>query len=197
MPAVSRQCRNHQTDKTMNDLVHLAELLRQRNDIDRQISVLLGRPVTTGHLGEYIAHKVFEIELMESASHKGSDGFFRSGPLAKRSVNIKFYPKNDGLVSISPNSLPDLFLVLAGPRTAAGSSRGQIRPHVIESVFVFDAHALVAELKSSNVKLGEATSVRQQLWEQAEIYPVQRTNALILTEEQRAMLTLFSSKGGS
>lgn len=180
----------------MNHLVRLAELLRQRNDIDGQISALLGRPATTGHLGEYIAHRVFGIELMESAAHKGSDGFFRSGPFADRSVNIKFYPKNDGLLSISPNSLPDFFLVLAGPRTAAGSSRGQIRPHIIESVFIFDAHALMAELKANSVKIGEATSVRQRLWEQAEIYPLQRNNTLILTEEQRAMLSLFSSKGG-
>jgi hypothetical protein len=37
--------------------------------------------VTAGHLGEWIASVVFDIELESSASAKGIDGRFRSGPL--------------------------------------------------------------------------------------------------------------------
>jgi hypothetical protein len=177
----------------MNDLIQLAELLKCRNTVDAQISALIQRPALTGHIGEYIASSIFGIVLRKSASHKGNDGHFPKEPLAGHSVNIKIYPKHDGLLAISPKELPDFILVLAGPKSAATSSRGQYRPCIIESVFLFDAHALVAELKASNAKLSEATSVRQHLWRQAEIYPSQRNDILVLSEEQRAALALFNS----
>jgi hypothetical protein len=128
---------------------------------------------------------------MESASHKGIDGRFLNGPLGGRSVNIKFYPKHDGLLNIAPDALADFILILAGPKSAPMSSKGQTHPHSIESVFLFDATALVNELSSKGVKLGVATSVKQHLWQQAEIYPVQRNSILILSEGQRAMLAQF------
>ncbi|WP_442853014.1 hypothetical protein [Bacillus sp. UNC41MFS5] len=55
-----------------------------------------------GHTGEYIASKIFEIELVESTSNKGIDGFF-SGLLSGKSVNIKFYTKQECLLDITPN----------------------------------------------------------------------------------------------
>jgi hypothetical protein len=57
------------------------------------------------------------------------------------------------------DALPDFYLVLAGPRSAAMSSRRQIRPCIIESVFLFDAHILVAELKRGGVKFSALSSL--------------------------------------
>ncbi len=111
-------------------------------------------------------------------------------------MNIKFYPKNDGLLSVSPESVLDYILVLAGPRSPAMSSRGQPHPAVIEAVFLFDAGKLITEFKSKGIKIGVATSVRQNLWQQAEIYPTQHNRVLPLSEEQRAMLAQFHEKGG-
>ena len=75
----------------MNDLQRLAELIRNRNSIERNIASITGRPALTGHTGEYIAANIFDIQLVESASEKGIDGHFNTGPLAGRSVNIKWY----------------------------------------------------------------------------------------------------------
>jgi len=180
----------------VENLSQLAELLRNRNAIDAQITALIGRPATTGHLGEYIAAQIFGIALLTSASHKDIDGHFIDGPLAGRSVNIKFYPKNDGLLSVSSEGVLDYILVLAGPRSPAMSSRGQPHPAVIEGVFLFDAGKLITELKSKGIKIGVATSVRQNLWQQAEIYPTQNNRVLPLSEKQRAILAQFHEKGG-
>lgn len=60
-------------------LAHIAALLRERNSIDASIAKVIDRPVTAGHLGEWIAAKIFDIELEESATNQGFDGHFRSG----------------------------------------------------------------------------------------------------------------------
>src|SRR4051794_10887323 len=44
-------------------LARLADLLREKNAIDREIAAVLGRPALQGHAGEYIAAAVFDIEL--------------------------------------------------------------------------------------------------------------------------------------
>lgn len=180
----------------MDNLVRLAELIRQRNAIERKITTVIGRPATTGHLGEFIASKIFRIGLADSASQKGIDGRFHDGPLAGRSVNIKFYPKHDGLLALSADASSDFILVLAGPKSPAASSRGQFRPCVIKSVFLFDTAVLVASLKRRGVKFSSATSVRQHYWEAAEIYPQQRSNLLVLSEEQHQLLALFKAEDG-
>ncbi len=77
-------------------LVWLAELLRERNRISSKIATLIGRPALSSHLGEYIASKIFDIELYESATHKGADGQFGSGPLRGKTVNVKLYGKKQG-----------------------------------------------------------------------------------------------------
>ncbi len=46
-------------------------------------------------------------------------------------------------------------------------------------------------LSARGVKLGVATSVRQHLWDEAEIYPRQHNERLILSNAQRALLKLF------
>jgi hypothetical protein len=132
--------------------------------------------------------------LEESASQKGLDGRFTHGQLAGRSVNIKWYAKREGLLDVTPDALPDFYLVLAGPKSAASSSRGEDRPWVIENVYLFDAPQLVRRLRSRGVKIGIATSVRQQLWDEAEIYPTARNTRLILSNAQRKLLAHFQSK---
>ena len=130
----------------MNNLSQLAELIKTRNQVETQITALIYRPAQIGHLGEFIASKVFDIELDESAARKSIDGHFKQGILNGRSVNIKWYAKQEGLLDITPSSLPDFYLVLTGPKSAAVSSRGKPRPWLIQMVYLFDAEKLMIKL---------------------------------------------------
>ncbi len=179
---------------TRTDPQRLADLIRQRNEIGREIAALIGRPATIGHVGEFIAAAVFDIELEESASGRGIDGHFRSGPLAGRTVNVKWYAKHESLLAITPDSLPNFYLVMTGPRSQAMTSRGEARPWLIESVFLFEAAPLVERLKARGVQIGVATSVTRAEWEAAEIYPQPRNPRYRLSEAQRAMLALFGRR---
>ena len=105
-------------------LQHLASLVGQRNSLDARIAEALGRPALSGHFGEYVASIVFGIELHSSAAQRGSDGVFTSGVLTGRRVEIKYYPLNEGLLDLKVDGGPDFYLVMTGPRKAAGSSRG-------------------------------------------------------------------------
>jgi hypothetical protein len=113
----------------------VAELLAQRNVIDADLAQIIGRPVASGHLGEWIAAAIFDIGLEASASAPGVDGRFRTGALAGRTVNVKWYMAHQGLLDITEFPELDYYLVLAGPLTAAGSSRGASRPWCIDSVY--------------------------------------------------------------
>lgn len=110
-------------------------------------------------------------------------------------MNIKFYAQNKGLLDVPVQDAPDYILVLTGPHAPAGSSRGMSHPLVIESVYLFDAARLLAALRAGGVKIGIATSVRQSLWRQAEIYPARRPDVLALTADQRAALAQFGGRG--
>jgi hypothetical protein len=88
----------------MDDLVLLADLIKAKNSVDNIIANLIGRPAQIGHVGEYIAAKIFDIELNRSASQKDIDGYFRSGPLAARSVNVKWYGKREGILDLKEAS---------------------------------------------------------------------------------------------
>jgi hypothetical protein len=175
----------------VNDLTRLAQLIQTRNQVAKDIASLIGRPATLGHVGEYIAAGIFHIVLEASAAQKGIDGRFTDGPLQGRSVNVKWYGKRKGLLTITPTFLPDYYLVLAGPKAPAGSSKGKVLPWVICSVHLFDAQALVGVLRQQGITIGIATSVRQRLWDEAEIYPAQRSTALVLSSEQLRLLALF------
>ncbi len=178
-------------DGEVDELIALAELIRRRNAVEQDISAIIGRPALIGHVGEFIASRVFDIRLERSAVAKGIDGRFLSGPLAGKTVNVKWYAKHERLLDIRLDALPDYYLVLAGPRTPAASSRGTTRPWLIESVFLFDAQELVAKLRERGVKIGVATSVVRAFWDEAELYPTQRDRELILTAEQQEKLSLF------
>jgi hypothetical protein len=64
------------------DLEQLAGLLRHRNAIDEEIAGIIGRPMTAGHLGEWIAARVFQVELERSAVAAAVDGRFMTAPCA-------------------------------------------------------------------------------------------------------------------
>ncbi len=177
----------------MTDLDKLADLLAELNSIGNRISEITQRPATIGHTGELIASQIFDIELEESTSEKGFDGHFRSGSLSGKTVNIKWYSKQEYLLDITPNSLPDYYLVMTGPKDLEGTSKGGMRPWLINSVFLFNAAELVIELTARGVIVGTASSVRKHEWQAAEIYPNKRSMVYRMTDEQMAQILAFDS----
>ncbi|MDX6394950.1 MAG: hypothetical protein QOJ73_6013 [Streptosporangiaceae bacterium] len=151
-------------------LERAAALLRERNAIDAELAELMQRPMTSGHLGEWIAAQVFDIRLEVSAVAAGIDGRFRSGPLAGRTVNIKWYLSAKACWTPRSAWHSITNLVLTGPPSAAVSSRGTTRPWCIEAVFLFDARQLRSEQIMRGVTRGVASSVIRQQWAAAEIH---------------------------
>lgn len=176
----------------MTELEELSKLLQKRNDIDSQISRIIGRPAEKGHLGEYIASQIFDIKLNTSATSKGSDGVFRGSVLSGMQVNIKFYAKREGILDVNTTtSPPDYYLVLTGPKSPTASSRNSVRPWIIESVYLFNHHSLVEKLRMKGIVIGIATSVSKEYWEDAEVYPVNNNKVWTLNDEQKKNLALF------
>jgi hypothetical protein len=166
----------------------VADLLRARNAIDTGLARIVQRPMASGHLGEWLASRIFDIELEQVAVTPAFDGRFRSGCLQGKTVNIKWYLKREGLLDLTESPILDYYLVMTGPSSAAVSSKGTVRPWCIEAVYLFDAHQLHAEQHARGVKLGIASSVRQQQWAAAEIYS---TTTNLLTPRQVDLLKLF------
>ena len=176
-----------------DDLERLACLLRVRNANEIEITRVIGRPAQLGHIGEYIAGRVFDIALEQSAAHPGSDGRFKSGPLAGKSVNIKMYGKREGALDIRPEYVPDYYLVLTGPKSTAMHSKGTTRPWGINQVFLFEAKPLIDRLHKRGVELGVATSVREEEWKSARIYPASPGSLLELSKGQQDDIRLFDA----
>ncbi len=181
----------------MEDLAKLADLLQQRNALDADITALIGRPALRSHVGEYIASRIFNIELNASAAERATDGRFRSGPLEGRSVNVKFYGEQDGLLAIRHDAVPDLYLVMTGEVSAPRASRGRTVPTVVKHVYLFDAGTLIAELRAEGRKLSEATPIGKHRWIAAEVYPEPNNVLLRVTDDQRRLLALFSVPAGA
>jgi hypothetical protein len=173
-------------------LNRLSRLISTINGVSKDIASVIGRPAQIGHLGEFIASHVFDIELERSASNKGFDGRFRSGTLAGNSVNVKWYAKSEAAIDVSIDCRPDYYLVLTGPTGWSQSSRGMDRPWLIEDVYLFEATSLVAALVQRGCKIGVATSVARAYWDSARIYPAS-SELLALTQEQSDALALFGT----
>ncbi len=176
-------------EEQRENLQGLVSMIRQKTTVDAEIARIVGRPAGRGHAGEYIASRIFDIDLEESATAKSIDGHFTSGNLSGRTVNVKWYGKLEYLLDMAKEDSPDYYLVMTGPKSVSLSSRGATRPWLISYVFLFDSAKLDQDL--GNVKRGIATSVRKRLWEMAEIYPESRNDQLILTLEQRWLLESF------
>lgn len=179
-------------DEREDALVELAALIRKRNAIDARLGALLDRPVNTGSIGEWIAAQIFDINLEAAANVAGYDGHFNTGPLAGRTVNVKAYTKQEGMLDINPNAPLDYYLVFTGGKGAALSSRGTLRPFCIDAVFLFDAQRLHRELGERGVKIGIATSLLAAQWNQAQIYPAANNPLLVVSETQRGQLERFA-----
>ncbi len=175
-------------------LGYLAEFIRIRNVADQSVARLIGRPAHAGHIAEFVASKIFDIELHFAATVKASDGFFRSGPFRGKSVNVKYGSRNSGILdvvhSLDAGDHPDVYLVFTGPRSGAVTSRNTFAPWVITDVYVFESMQLLKDLRG--LKLGVATSIRRQLWQTASIYPEANDVLYPLSPEQRALLKLFA-----
>ncbi len=174
------------------ELRRIADLLEKRNRLDSEIAARIGRPMTSGHLGEWIAAEIFDVELEASASAAACDGYFRSSPLQGRSVNVKWYLQREGILDLTSPLMPDEYLVMTGPASAATTSQGGTRPWRIDSVYLFDAIGLRDDLLARGIKVGTASSVRAALWAQAEIYPKPVNPRLLLREDQVEALKLFA-----
>jgi len=172
-------------------LEKLASLIHERNIVSGEIATIIGRPALSRHIGEYIASKIFNIELESSATAKGIDGCFTGGTLKGRTINVKLYGKKENILDISLKNLADYYLVLTGPDGAAESSKGKTRPLVISQAFLFNMGKLIPELKERGVKIGIATSVRKPSWESAMIYPVQWNSELVLHKKQMKQISMF------
>lgn len=143
----------------MDNLTQLAELLKKRDVLEREIPALIARPAAVGHIGEYIVSSVFRIALEESASHKSLDGRFSDEPRKERTVHSTWYALWEGLLDIAPDALPDYSLVRTGPKSPVMASRRQVRPWRIERVFLFAAQRLErVEARSRNNRHGDEHS---------------------------------------
>jgi hypothetical protein len=172
------------------ELHRLAELLRLRDDVDARVAHLTGRSARQGDVGEFIASKIFDIDLATIATQAGYDGRFHSGALAGRTVNIKTYGDAIGGLDVGQHPC-DFYLVLSGPPRPAAS----VRHHRwrISAVYLFDTQRLMGDLVARNVKIGTATSLRRSDLAAAELSPaVSAATPIILTEQQRDLLSLFS-----
>ena len=175
---------------SLTALSDLADLLARRNALDARIGAIIGRPALAGHIGEWIASKVFDIQLEDSAVAKAIDGRFRSGPLAGKTVNIKIYGKREGLLDTNSDPSLDYYLVLCGPKATTLTSKGGTRPLRVTNVYLFDAAAIRTDQLSRGTKSGVASSIRTALWTEAEIYP-RFHPVLKLAAEQRRALAFF------
>ena len=162
----------------------LAQLLRQRCQIEAQIADIVGRPALRGHIGEYIAACIFDIDLHQGASARDSDGHFRGGPLRGRTVNVKFYARWEGLLDMHVGEgPPEFYLVMVGN----GS-----RSWGIEQVYLFSHMDLV----KSGVVPRTACSVRSTLSDAAMLYPTPAPACpLRLSASQEEALTMFQEGG--
>ncbi len=129
--------------------------------------------------------------MSEYANEKGIDGRFKTGALEGKTVNIKFYTKNQRGLDISQTPpRPDYFLVMTGEYSSANSSKGTSRPWVISNVYIFNSEKLINTLKEE-VKIWVNTSVRKDLWDNAEIYPTPNNKEFQLSDEQKEKIKLF------
>ena len=179
----------------MSNLPRLAELLKSRNTVEGNIANLIGQPVNIGSVGDYIASAIFgitrESPATQRAQNSGIYDRFSYGPLAGHSVDVQWHTRREGELSLRTDPPPDYYLVLAGPKAGANALHSLLNPWVIESVYLFDARELLTALHERGVQIGNRTSVIGELWERAEIFPVQHNNRLVLTGDHRKLLTLF------
>jgi len=113
--------------------------------------------------------------------------------LVSKKLLIKLNSSRESLLDINLDSPPDYYLVLSGPKYSEMSSKNTIRPLVISSVFLFNSETFLQQSKQRGIKISKQTGVIESQWNDAEIYPTQRNKDLILSNEQKNLLSLFSN----
>ena len=111
-------------------------------------------------------------------------------------VDVKFYGKREGVLALASAERTDFFLVLAGPKSGATSSKGTDRLSIVDSVYFFESESLLAALRKRGVTIGATTSVADEYWEQAMIYPHQRCTLIEVDSRQKGALVLFGEGAG-
>ena len=173
------------------DLKWLAELVGEWHQHKPDIREIIGKRATLGNIGDFIGARIFDIALFDDADSNPIDGYFKSGPRIGKSVNIRMYSRNDYRLDVDPTTSPDHYLVFTGPETEEPLPRGSMLPWGVEGVFLFNARPLIAKLRREGKKLDDATSVREEDWDRARIYPRRGGAPLRLTDEQRAAIRWF------
>jgi hypothetical protein len=179
----------------MQDLTHLADLIRIRNFVNSRVSRIINHPAEVGHIAEYLMGVILDIELNAAANAKATDGVFRDGALTGRSVNVKYRAAQSRLLNLEefldPLLHADFNLSIQGPKSASKTSAGRELTFVIESIFLFESSVLIPQIVEPG-KPGLGRFVPAALWEAAMIYPDQVNQTLIVREEQRTALALIA-----
>src|SRR5688572_20159606 len=131
-------------DGAADSVAAVARLVRERNQIDGEISRIINRPVLNGHLGEWLASLLFDIDLEPAPSSEAYDGRFASGALAARTVGIKWLGTRAGNLDLGSADGPDFCLVFTGHQALALTTKGIARPLQIDACHLFDTRRLVA-----------------------------------------------------
>jgi hypothetical protein len=176
----------------MDALNQLADAIRQRDQVEDRIATIVGRPLTVGALNQFVACRIFQIDLEDSAADVWHTvGRFSEGPLAGRSVVVRWISTKTRSLDITQKPLSDDILVIAGSSAPLASLEVDARPWLVERVYLFDAHQLAAELEGRGLGSGSNTPIDRRLWQAAEIYPRQRDGRYLLSGAQRHALGLF------
>ncbi len=176
----------------LDELSHLADLIGERNRVEREIVAITDRSAQLERVGEYIASIIFDLTLYPFRSEMGSDGYFNIGPLAGQSVDVKWYSREEYRVSVNVAALPDYYLVFSGPRVSTIVSRRAPHAWAISKVHLFQAKAFVDASLLNNAKANVGIVVARAHWDEAELYPNARNPFFSLTEAQRARLAMFA-----
>jgi hypothetical protein len=178
-------------DGATETVAAVAKLLRQRNEMDGEITRIINRPVVGGHLAAWLANELFDIDLEPAGSARALDGRFTSGALANKTVNIQWISERNGHLDSTASGQPDFCLVFTGPKALALTREGVVRALRIDACYLFDARLLRARQVASGANGGKASSVLAAEWEAAEIFPRHHNPLLRVDSEAARLLGLF------
>jgi hypothetical protein len=99
-------------------------------------------------------------------------GRFRSKPLAGKTVNVKWYLKQESVLDMTNSHDLQYYLV------TAASAKEKTRPWLIEFVYLFDARRLLDELRLSKAKIGPPRACERNSGVQRRSIPTRRPQPL-------------------
>jgi hypothetical protein len=175
----------------LDSVTAVARLVRERNELEGEITRIINRPAVPGHLGEWLASQLFDIDLESPDSAEAFDGRFASGPLATRTVNIEWIGKRDEDLDLTSSRPVDFHLVFTGPKALALTTKGIARPLRINGCYLFDARGREARPDARGATPGAGSSVLAQEWDAAEIFPRPNNPLLPIGPETHGVLGLF------